>query len=190
MTDARVIAAMEETPRAAFLQEDRRKEAEEDRPIPIGFGQTTSQPLIIGRMLELLDLAGDEKVLEIGAGCGYVSALLGRLCREAVCLEKIPALAEAAGRALAGLNISNACVICADGSAGWPQKAPYDRILVSAACARLPAAWHDQLKEDGILVAPIGPPQRQRLLKIRKRRDRTEWEPAEPCVFVPLSPSP
>jgi protein-L-isoaspartate(D-aspartate) O-methyltransferase len=186
--DERVLAAMRAVPRAAFVPAHLRERALDDRPLPIGEGQTISQPYIVALMVEALRLHGGERVLEIGTGSGYAAAVLARLCARVDSVERIEALAAGAEARLAGLGVANVRVHCADGTLGWPEGAPYDAILVSAGGPRVPPALESQLAPGGRLVMPVG---RGRGLQdlLRLTRDggtggRTES--LAPVVFVPL----
>jgi protein-L-isoaspartate(D-aspartate) O-methyltransferase len=155
--DRRVLDAVAAVPRAAYVPVDRVAEANLDRPIPIGGGQVTTQPSLVAAMVEALALCGDERVLEVGAGFGYQTALLGRLAREVWALERRPELAAVARRNLAGRGVDNAHVVVRDGSQGLPDRAPFDAIIVAAAHPTVPPPLVTQLAVDGRLVQPIGP---------------------------------
>jgi protein-L-isoaspartate(D-aspartate) O-methyltransferase len=154
--DRRVLDAVAAVPRAAYVPVDRVAEANLDRPIPIGGGQVTTQPSLVAAMIEALALCGDERVLEVGAGFGYQTALLGRLAREVWALERRPELAAAARRNLAAHGVGNAHVVVRDGSEGLPDRAPFDAIIVAAAHPTVPPPLVTQLAVDGRLVQPIG----------------------------------
>ncbi len=154
--DARVLQAMREVPRERFVAAGWEPEACDDRPLPIAAGQTISQPYIVAFMAEALQLRGDERVLEIGTGSGYAAAVLARLAREVHSVERIAELAEGAARALAAQGATNVRVHCADGTLGWPDAAPYDAIVVTAAGPDVPAALVEQLAPAGRLVMPVG----------------------------------
>ena len=185
--DERVLEAMLQVPRHPFVPEPWRRHAYEDRALPIGHGQTISQPFMVARTLELLQLQGPERVLEIGAGSGYQAALLGVLARDVIALERIQPLAERAAATLASLGMDNVRVVHADGTLGWPTEAPYDAIAAAAAAERVPAAWLAQLAPGGRLVAPVGPADLQHLLLVHKAPDGTlhtqRWDA---CRYVPL----
>jgi protein-L-isoaspartate(D-aspartate) O-methyltransferase len=155
--DPRVLAALAEVPRAAYVPEDRRAEADRDRPIPIAGGQVTTQPSLVAAMVEALALRGGERVLEVGTGLGYQAAVLGRLAREVWSVERRAALAEAARANLAGQRVDNVRVVVGDGTLGLPEHAPYDAIVVAAAHPQVPPPLAAQLGADGRLVQPIGP---------------------------------
>lgn len=157
--DERVIAAMAHLDRSRFIPDRWRGEAGADRPVPIGEGQTTSQPTLVGLMTELLRLGGQERVLEIGTGSGYQAAVLAALCGELWSVERLPALAERARELLLGeLDLRNVHLRCGDGSLGWPEEAPFDRVVVTAAAPAVPPALLDQLAPGGRMLVPVGPP--------------------------------
>jgi protein-L-isoaspartate(D-aspartate) O-methyltransferase len=188
--DVRVLDAMRKVPRHEFVPESLRQEAYEDHPLPIGEGQTISQPYIVAAMLDHLALqAGDqtaERVLEVGTGSGYVTALLSLLCPEVYSVERHGQLAALAESTLHRLGYGNVKVRVGDGSQGWPEYAPFDAILVSAATAEMPPALFAQLREGGRMVVPIGPASSQELQLIRKIGGEPEVEFLEGCRFVPL----
>jgi protein-L-isoaspartate(D-aspartate) O-methyltransferase len=155
--DRRVLAALAEVDRSRFVPEHRRRLARRDVPVPISFGQVTTQPSLVAVMLEALALSGGERVLEVGAGLGFQTALLGRLAGEVWSVELRPALAAAAAANLAAGGIKNAVVVLGDGSQGLPEHAPYDAIVVAAAYPRVPRPLVEQLVDGGRLVQPIGP---------------------------------
>jgi protein-L-isoaspartate(D-aspartate) O-methyltransferase len=185
--DARVLQAMREVPRHRFVPEAQRAWAYEDRPLPIGHGQTISQPYMVAVMTECLDLRGDERVLEVGTGSGYQAAILGRLARDVFTLERIAPLAESAARCLADLAYANVRVATGDGTLGLPAEAPFDRVLVTAAAPTLPSALSTQLDEGGIIVAPVGDSWLGQTLVVgRKSAGRLTTRPVLGCIFVPL----
>ena len=184
--DPRVLQAMLEVPRHEFVPEPLRSEAYEDRPLPIGAGQTISQPYIVALMLQHLALQPNDRVLEVGSGSGYVTALLSRICAEIYSVERYAELAVSARRVLERLGYSNVKVIVGDGSSGLPESAPFDAILVSAAAGEVPPALFDQLRESGRLMVPVGAPFSQELQLIRKVGGKGEVEHLEGCRFVPL----
>ena len=171
ITDERVLAAMRAVPRERFVDEGSVQRAYEDRPLPIGHGQTISQPYIVARMTSLAELEGGERVLEVGAGCGYQTAILAELGAEVWAIEIIPELAAVTGQRLHDLGITRAHVACFDGTHGWPEHAPYDAILVSAGAPRVPSLLLSQLAPRGRLVIPVGPRDSQRLVVVRRRPD-------------------
>jgi protein-L-isoaspartate(D-aspartate) O-methyltransferase len=184
--DARVLAAMGAVPRHEFVPESLRQDAYEDHPLPIGEGQTISQPYIVAAMLEHLALQPSDRVLEVGTGSGYVTALLSELCAEVFSVERHPALVSAAGATLLRLGFRNVEIKVGDGSLGWSEQAPFDAILVSAATAAVPPALIEQLKEGGRLMIPVGSPTSQELWLIRKLNGQPEIRVLEGCRFVPL----
>jgi len=186
VADPRVLAAMAEIPRHLFVPEALRAKAYGDHSLPIGFGQTISQPYVVGIMMSRLALEQGHKVLEIGTGSGYQTAILSRLARTVYSLERIDELARRASALLRSLGCQNASVKAFDGTYGYPAAAPYDRILVTAGTDEVPEPLLEQLAVGGRLVAPIGPPERQRLRVIRRRKTDFAQEDGEAVVFVPL----
>jgi protein-L-isoaspartate(D-aspartate) O-methyltransferase len=184
--DVRVLDAMREVPRHEFVPESFRQDAYGDHPLPIGEGQTISQPYIVAAMLDHLALQATERVLEVGTGSGYVSALLSLLCAEVYSVERHAELAASAESALHRLKYRNVKIGVGDGSQGWAEHAPFDAILVSAATAEVPPALLAQLREGGRMMVPIGPPSSQELQLIRKVGGQAEVEVLEGCRFVPL----
>jgi protein-L-isoaspartate(D-aspartate) O-methyltransferase len=185
----RVLQAMASVDRAAFIPGPYQDEAWEDHPVPIGFGQTISQPYIVAFMTEALALRGDERVLEIGTGCGYQSAVLAQLCRHVDSLEIVPELAQDARDRLEALGIDNVSVRSGDGFRGWPEKAPFDAIVLTAAPRELPGPLLAQLRPGGRLVAPVGGPENvQELIRLRKSLEGVlELERLLPVRFVPMT---
>jgi len=184
--DQRVLAAMLEVPRHEFVQESLQADAYEDHPLPIGAGQTISQPYIVAVMLEYLRLQPTDRVLEVGTGSGYVTALLSRICGEVYSVERHAELAAAAEATLARLGYSNLKIRVGDGGQGWPEYAPFDAIVVSAATSEVPPALFAQLREGGRMVVPVGPSASQQLQLIRKVNGQPEVQVMEGCRFVPL----
>lgn len=184
--DERVLAAFLKVPRHLFVRPHDRWQAYEDHPLPIGYGQTISQPYIVALMTELLELRGDERVLEVGTGSGYQAAILAELAREVVTIERIPELAKRAQKVLSDLGYTNVRVLIGDGSLGVPEFAPYDAIIVTAAAPRPPKPLMEQLKDGGRLVIPIGDRQLQELVRFIRRGDEWHEERYGPCLFVPL----
>jgi protein-L-isoaspartate(D-aspartate) O-methyltransferase len=184
--DERVLSAMEEVPRHLFVPPDLRHRAYADDPLPIGEGQTISQPFIVAEMTAALRLSGTEKVLEIGTGSGYQTAILALLCREVVTIERISSLATEASKRLSALGLDNVVYITGDGSLGSPAHAPFERILSAAASPYIPPPWIEQLAEGGILVLPVGERLGQDLTRVTKRRGKPQTEYLGGCIFVPL----
>jgi protein-L-isoaspartate(D-aspartate) O-methyltransferase len=188
--DIRVLEAMHSVPRHEFVPETFRQDAYEDYPLPIGEGQTISQPYIVAAMLQHLALqAGDDaadRVLEVGTGSGYVTALLSLLCAEVYSVERHAQLAALAESTLHRLGYHNVKIRVGDGSQGWLEYAPFDGILVSAATSEIPPALFTQLREGGRMVVPVGPPSSQELQLIRKVGGEPEVKILEGCRFVPL----
>jgi protein-L-isoaspartate(D-aspartate) O-methyltransferase len=185
--DERVIQAMLHVPRHEFVPQAYRAQAYEDHPLPIGEGQTISQPFMVAIMLQALALQATDTVLEVGAGSGYATALLAELAARVVAIERSPVLAAGAARTLSGLGYDNANVVVGDGSLGFAAGAPYDAILVSAAPAAVPQALLSQLREDGgRMVIPVGPAESQQLQLIRMQAGRPVVTLCGACRFVPL----
>jgi len=184
--DVRVLDAMRSVPRHEFVAESLRQDAYEDHPLPIGADQTISQPYIVAIMLQHLALQPADRIFEIGTGSGYVTALLSTLCAEVYSVERHAELAFAAERRLARLGYANVKIKVGDGSLGWPEYAPYDAILVSAAASEVPLLLFDQLGEGGRMVVPVGPASSQELQLIRKISGHAATRSLEGCRFVPL----
>lgn len=186
ISDQRVLDAMLRVPRHQFVPEAYREQSYEDHPIPISVGQTISQPYIVASMLQALELKGEEKVLEVGAGSGYVTALLAELSGQVISIERHEVLARGARERLAGLGYSNLKILLGDGTLGHPPAAPYDAMVVSAAAPGLPPALASQLAEGGRMIIPVGSEDTQQLQLIRKLHGVLEVSLREPCRFVPL----
>ena len=184
--DPRVIGAMAAVPRERFVPPEAYAMAYEDCALPIGGGQTISQPLIVAMMTDALELRGDEQVLEIGTGSGYQAAVLSRLARKVVSVERKPHLLEEARRRLDELGITNVDLHLAGVELGWPQGAPYQAIIVTAASPGIPESLVRQLDEGGRLVIPSGGRLQQDLVKGVKREGRLATQSLGPCGFVPL----
>lgn len=182
----RVLEAMLRVPRHEFVAPEHRSAAYSDQPLPIGEGQTISQPFMVAAMTEALELTGRERVLEVGTGSGYQAAVLSLLAREVHTVEFVSRLAEAAGASLARLGYSNVRVHTGDGTLGLPEFAPFDGIVVTAAGPHIPAPLVEQLAEGGRLVIPVGDPQQQDLVQLRKRGGKTTQATLHYCRFVPL----
>lgn len=185
IADRNILHVMENTPRHLFVPENLRQEAYRDGPLPIGEGQTISQPYIVAIMTELLKLKGDEKVLEIGTGSGYQAAVLAQLVDTCYTVELVKKLADDASARLKQLGYENVIAKCGDGYKGWPQHAPFDRIIVTAAPIEIPKALVDQLKPDGIMVLPVGKFY-QDLILVTKTKKGIKRESIIPVRFVPM----
>ena len=187
VADERVLDVMSQLPRHLFVPEAIKSQSYNDNALPISAGQTISQPYIVARMTELLELSGQEKVLEIGAGSGYQTAVLAALARKVFAIERLPNLAAEANERLHGLGFRNFTLKAADGTAGWDTYMPYDAILVAAGGPEIPEPLIGQLKIGGRLVIPIGEDQRsQMLIRITRKESGHSQENFGPCAFVPL----
>lgn len=184
--DPKVLAAMRKVPRHEFMPEALRLQAYGDHAMPIGEGQTISQPFIVALMTELLGLTGTERVLEIGTGSGYQAAVLAELCQKVYTVERVKALAEKSRLTLDRLGYRSVAMKVFDGTYGWKDMAPFDAIIVTAAAPAIPQPLVDQLKEGGVLVVPVGERMSQVMLKVIKTPTGIRTESSIPCVFVPL----
>lgn len=184
--EERLLEVLREIPRHRFVPAFLRQRAYEDGPLPIGEGQTISQPYIVAEMTEALSLEGTETVLEIGTGSGYQTAILCRLARQVVTTERIESLSRSAQRILGALGIHNARYRIGDGTLGSEEDAPFDAILVTAGAPDIPSPLYSQLAVGGILVIPIGGRWEQDLVRIRKEEDGCRRESLGGCRFVPL----
>jgi protein-L-isoaspartate(D-aspartate) O-methyltransferase len=184
--DARVLVAMGTVPRHLFVVPALADEAYGDRPLPIGFGQTISQPYMVARATELAEPREGDRFLEVGAGCGYQAAVLARLCAQVYAVEIVPGLAAQSRATLAALDVRNVVVDSFDGGAGWPEHAPYDAIIVSAGAPRVPPLLVDQLADGGRLVVPVGSRDEQTLAVVRRVGDRYETREDTRCRYVDL----
>ncbi len=184
--DERVLAVIAATPREAFVDEAQYPLAYDDRALPIDKGQSISQPLMVATMTQALQLRGDERVLEIGTGSGYQTALLARLARHVYSVERIQQLACQAVKRVSKLGLENVTIYIGDGSLGWPQQAPYDRIIVTAAAPEVPARLFEQLITWGMMVIPVGRPDHQELLVVYRAPWGPEVRSLGGCLFVPL----
>jgi protein-L-isoaspartate(D-aspartate) O-methyltransferase len=184
--DERVLEAMRAVPRHLFVPPAYVPASYTDEPLPIGAGQTISQPFMVAAMAEALMLEGSERVLEIGAGSGYQAAVLSRVAREVIAVEAQPALAASARERLQRLGYASVRVEEGDGSVGWPSEAPYGAILVTAAAPSIPPPLVEQLAYGGRLVIPVGGSENQELLRITKRTGEVSQESLYACRFVPL----
>ncbi|MBI1883032.1 MAG: protein-L-isoaspartate(D-aspartate) O-methyltransferase [Chlamydiae bacterium] len=184
--DTRVLEAFREVPRHLFVREKDLPQAYEDHPIPIGEGQTTSQTYMVAAMLELLELEVNEKVLEIGTGSGYESALLSRLAREVYTIERLRTLYESAQDKLKKMGYVNIHFKWGDGSLGWSDKSPFQAIVIGAAAPQIPPVLMNQLDEGGRLVLPVGDRKEQILTRVTRGGDDFKIEKFMTCIFVPL----
>ena len=184
--DDRVLSAMRSIPRHLFVPPTYRDAAYNDCPLPIGRGQTISQPYIVAVMTELLQIRPGDRVLEIGGGSGYQAAILGTLARDVISIERIPDVAEMAKENLSGAGITNVTIVIGDGTLGYPAKAPYDAILITAAAPDVPPPLIGQLAEGGRLVAPVGSRDLQELVRCTKKEGTVTREYFGGVVFVPL----
>ena len=185
--DTDVLRALELIPRERFVPDLFQDQAYENTALPIAHGQTISQPSVVGYMTEKLEIQKRMKVLEIGTGSGYQAAILSRLCRRVYTIERNRDLLGHADKLFQELRFNNITTLCADGSGGWPEQAPFERILVTAAALDVPPALLDQLAPDGIMILPVGDtPENQQLLKCRRTPDGIDYETLWPVRFVPL----
>lgn len=184
--DRLTLQAMAQVPREKFVLEEMQHEAYADNAMAIGSGQTISQPYMVALMTEALELAGPERVLEIGTGSGYQTAVLAEIVREVVTIERIPELSNRAADVLRSLGYTNVTALVGDGTLGHPPASPYDRILVTAGAERVPPALLEQLADHGLLVMPVGGADCQRLHVVRRKDDRYLTTSLTACRFVPL----
>ena len=184
--DERVLAAIARVPREAFLPEEMRHLAYENRPLPIGGGQTISQPTIVALMTEALQLHGSERVLEVGTGSGYQAAILAELAREVVSVERLPRLAAQAEERLRRLGCNNVRLFVSGDALGWPAEAPYDATIVTAGAPSVPQELVEQLAVGGRMIIPVGGRDLQELTLVRRTNDGFTTEKRGPCRFVPL----
>ncbi len=181
-----VLHAMSVVPRHLFIQDALHAQAYGDFPLPIGHGQTISQPYVVALMTQLLDLQGTEKVLEIGTGCGYQSAILASLCERLYTVERIKPLLAKTRRTFDQLHLFNINSKIDDGTVGWPENAPFDAIIVTAAGPRVPQPLIDQLADPGTLVLPVGDEEGQTLMVVKKNQGEVTSSPVESVRFVKL----
>ncbi|MDP6786752.1 MAG: protein-L-isoaspartate(D-aspartate) O-methyltransferase [Rhodospirillales bacterium] len=187
ITDTRVLAAMEQVPREVFVPETFRDRAYDATALPIGHHQTVSEPLVVARMTQALEVGERHKVLEIGTGSGYQSMVLARLCRRLYTIERHPELLRDAEARFAHLRLTNITSQVGDGTLGWPGQAPFDRIMVTAAAAAVPETLVGQLTVGGVMVVPVGAPDGdQTLMRVRLGEDGIETEDLMDVYFVPL----
>lgn len=181
-----VLEAFNKVQRHRFVPSDKLEEAYTDHPLPIGNGQTISQPYIVALMTERLDLTGKEKVLEIGTGSGYQTAILSELAKEVYTIERVADLSEKARELLKGLGYKNINYKVSDGTRGWEEKSPFDRIIITAYCPEVPAPLTRDLNESGKMVLPLGDSFSQMLTLVEKINGKLYYQDICPCVFVPL----
>ena len=184
--DLRVLEAMSRVPRHLFAQESLEHRSYGDTPLPIGENQTLSQPYIVGAMTEALGLKGEERVLEIGTGSGYQTAIIAELARQVFTIERLNNLSRKAQKLLEGLSYMNIVFKMFDGTYGWPDQAPFDAILITASAREIPESLIKQLGDGGRLVAPIGEADKQKLVLLTKSGDRVSRRDLCDCKFVPL----
>ncbi|MBI3321873.1 MAG: protein-L-isoaspartate(D-aspartate) O-methyltransferase [Candidatus Omnitrophica bacterium] len=184
--DARLLAAFRAVPRHLFVPPTLQEQAYSDRPLPIGSEQTISQPYMVALMTQGLRLTGHERVLEIGSGSGYQTAILAELALEVFSVERLMELMQTAAQRLHSLGHLNVHFTTGDGSLGWPEHAPYDAIVVTAAAPKIPPPLLQQLGNPGVMVLPIGPQTTQALLRVEKRQGTLHQREIASCSFVPL----
>lgn len=181
-----ILAAIETLPREQFIPESLHNHAYENASLPIGHKQTISQPYIVALMTQSLELKKTHRVLEIGTGSGYQAAILSRLCRRVYTLERLRPLLVSAEKRLKALQISNITYRHADGAKGWPEAAPFDRIIITCQVGEIPSILLDQLKIGGILIAPVGPSGKEELVRVKREAVGFEHETLMPVRFVPM----
>jgi protein-L-isoaspartate(D-aspartate) O-methyltransferase len=186
INDERVLNAMKKVPRHLFVDDYIQHKAYDDIALSIGEGQTISQPYMVAIMTQLLELKGDEKMLEVGTGSGYQAAILAELSKEVYSVERIAVLVKKAEDRFHSLGYNNIHIKIGDGTLGWPDEAPFDRIIITAGTPKIPEPLIEQLSEDGIIIAPVGDRFSQQLLKVRKSKGKLLEDYHTPCVFVPL----
>lgn len=184
--DKLVLSAMESVPRHLFVDESMQHRAYDDMALSIGEGQTISQPYMVAIMSELLKLKGNEKVLEIGTGSGYQAAILSKIAKEIFTIERVSALSNLAEEKFNFLGYKNIHVKIGDGTSGWPEEAPFNRIIITAGTPKIPEPLIQQLSDEGIIVAPVGDRFSQQLIKLKKSQGQLSESYHTPCVFVPL----
>jgi protein-L-isoaspartate(D-aspartate) O-methyltransferase len=186
IADARVLSAIERVPRELFVPEAFADQAYEDMALPIECGQTISQPLVVAYMTQALELGERMRVLEVGTGSGYQAAVLAHLCRRVYTIERYRTLMREAEERFRKLGLTNITTRVADGARGWPEQAPFDRIILTAAAETLPQPLIEQLKPDGVMVLPLGGPKEQSLMRVRLTAKGLRMEELLPVRFVPL----
>ncbi len=184
--DPNVLRAMSKVKRHLFLDENMREKAYDDMALPIGMGQTISQPYMVAVMTELLELKGNERVLEIGTGSGYQAAVLAEIVKEVFSVERIAEISKRTGEKLKDLAYDNIHLKTSDGTLGWPEKSPFDRILITAAAPYIPDLLKEQISIGGMILAPVGEKFSQKLVKLKKLENKFNEESHVPCIFVPL----
>jgi protein-L-isoaspartate(D-aspartate) O-methyltransferase len=184
--DQRVLEAMAKIPRHSFVSPEYQAAAYEDRPLPIGEGQTISQPYMVAVMTQSLELTGGERVLEIGTGSGYQTATLAELAKTIFTVERIQVLIQRAQKVLENLGYENIFFLHGDGTKGWPENSPFEGIIVTAGAPEVPQMLTSQLADGGRLVIPVGPRYTQTLYKVTRKGNRFLEEDITGCVFVPL----
>jgi protein-L-isoaspartate(D-aspartate) O-methyltransferase len=189
ITDQRVVSAIEAVPRELFVAPESREQAYAERPLPIDCGQTISAPVIVGIMTNALDAGERDRVLEVGTGSGYQAAVLARLCRRVYTIERFRTLTEAAEQRFRTLRIANITTLTGDGMNGWPEQAPFDRIIVTAAGEAVPEALRKQVKVGGVIVMPVGPTDGvQKLMRLERTEEGFKEASLGDVRFVPLIP--
>jgi protein-L-isoaspartate(D-aspartate) O-methyltransferase len=186
ISSTKVLDAMRKVERHLFVPPEVVSQAYEDHPVPIGEGQTISQPYIVAFMTDALLLKGNEKILEIGTGSGYQAAILGELCKEVYTIEINEPLAKRSAQLLKSLNYSNVFVLHGNGYLGWPEKSPFDRIIVTCSPSHVPQPLTDQLKEGGKMIIPVGNSLQQELWVLTKSKGKLKKESVMPVLFVPM----
>jgi protein-L-isoaspartate(D-aspartate) O-methyltransferase len=188
ITDQKVLAAIERVPREVFIPEAFHDQAYENTALPIGHGQTISQPAVVGFMTQSLDLGPRMKVLEIGTGCGYQASVLARLCRRVYTVERFRELLRVAEERFRTLRINNITTRWGDGFKGWPEQAPFDRMILTAAAKEVPEVLFEQMADDAVLIAPVGRTSHEQVLMRYSREGGGEWQAKElwPVRFVPM----
>ena len=184
--DERVLSTFYKVEREKFVPPELQKSAYEDFPLSIGEGQTISQPYMVASMTQSLELKEDNKILEIGTGSGYQTAILAELSKMVYSIERIKTLAEKAKKILKELGYTNVKILVGDGTMGWKEFSPYDRILVTAGAKEIPLPLINQLKEEGVMVVPVGDVYSQQLKIVRKEKNGIKSKTLESCIFVPL----
>lgn len=186
VSDHRVLSVIADIPRETFIDPSLYRVAYEDRALPIGMGQTISQPLMVAMMTQALQLTGSERVLEVGTGSGYQTAILSRLASYVYSIERYAELAYQAAFHLYQFGVQNVSIYIGDGSLGWPEAAPYDRMVVTAAAPAIPRQLIEQLVMNGLLIIPVGGPERQELQVVQRVEGGMRVQSLGGCVFVPL----